>query len=100
MTSKMLSALKPYRGSIRHCAFVLLIYSLLFTLFFAPVLFHGALLAPGGERLGDGLLSHLTYFLSEKVFWDPMLATGFPMAADPQAMAWYPPALLLSFIPG
>lgn len=78
----------------RHASFVLLFYSVLFTIFFSPVLFHNSLLAPG-----DGLLYHVSYFQSKKVFWDTLLSSGFPMTADPQVMAWYPPALLLSLLP-
>lgn len=96
----MLAALSPFKESIRHSFFVLLFFSLLYALFFSPVLFYDSLLAPGGGRLGDGLLYHLTFFQSSKVFWDPLLANGFPMTADPQVMAWYPPALLLSLLPG
>ncbi|HKR02243.1 MAG TPA: YfhO family protein [Pyrinomonadaceae bacterium] len=88
------------KASARHCLLVVLFYSLLFTLFFSPVLFYDSLLAPGGGRLGDGLLYHLTYFQSPKLFWDSLLGAGFPMAADPQVMAWYPPSMLLSLFPG
>ncbi|HEX8845851.1 MAG TPA: YfhO family protein [Pyrinomonadaceae bacterium] len=88
------------QGRSRHCLFVLLFFTLLFTIFFSPVLFSGSLLAPGGSRLGDGLLSHLAYYLSEKLSWDPLLSCGFPMIADSQAMSWYPPQMLLSLIPG
>src|SRR2546423_9672165 len=90
---------KP-NATLRHCLFVLFFYSLLFTIFFSPVVFHDSLLAPGGARLGDGLLSHLAYYLSPKLSWDPQLSCGFPMIADSQAMSWYPPARLLSLIPG
>jgi Bacterial membrane protein YfhO len=84
--------LKSSRG---HALLVVLFYSLLFTLFFSPVLFTGSLLAPG-----DGLLYHVAYFESKKVFWDTLLGGGFPMTADPQVMAWYPPSLILSWLPG
>src|SRR4051812_42647308 len=88
------------KTSLRHALYVLLFFSILFTLFFSPVIFHGELLAPGGSRLGDGLLSHLAYYLSPKISWDPLLSNGFPMTADSQAMSWYPPSLILSQIPG
>lgn len=91
----MISVLLSHQGSIRHGLFVLLFFSLLFTLFFAPVLFHHALLAPG-----DGLLYHEAFFQSKKVLWDQMLGSGYPMTADPQVMAWYPPLLILSVVPG
>ena len=57
--------------------------------------FYGSLLATG-----DGLLYHVAYFESKKVFWDTLLGGGFPMTADPQVMAWYPPSLILSLLPG
>ncbi|MDQ3818013.1 MAG: YfhO family protein, partial [Acidobacteriota bacterium] len=96
----LLSDLLGPKGAMRHCLFVLVSYSLFFTIFFSPVIFHDSLLAPGGGRLGDAVVSHIPYYLSEKLSWDPLLACGFPMVADPQAMSWYPPALLLSLIPG
>jgi hypothetical protein len=96
----MFSISPATKGSLRHLFLVLLFFSLLYTLFFSPVLFYDSLLTPGGGRLGDGLLYHLTFFQSHKVFWDPLLAGGFPMTADPQVMAWYPPSLLTGWIPG
>ncbi|MDT4968795.1 MAG: hypothetical protein QOJ64_3532 [Acidobacteriota bacterium] len=86
--------------TVRHALFVLLFYSLLFVIFFSPVLFYDSLLAPGGGRLGDGLLYHLTFFQSKKSFWDTLLSGGFPMTADPQVMTWYPPSMVLSLLPG
>jgi hypothetical protein len=79
----------------RHAFLVLIFYSLLFTLFFSPVLFYDSYLAPA-----DALLYHLTYFQSEKTFWDPLLSVGFPMTYDPQVMSWYPPSMLFSLLPG
>ena len=99
-TTKRLAAWLSSNSPGRHGLLVFLFYSSLFTLFFSPVLFFGRLLAPGGGRLGDALLYHVAYFLSDKLRWDPLLAGGFPMIADPQVAAWYPPALLLSFVPG
>ncbi|HUQ34116.1 MAG TPA: YfhO family protein [Pyrinomonadaceae bacterium] len=88
------------KASARHALLVLLFFSVLFTIFFSPVLFYDSLLTPQGPGLGDGLLYHLTFFQSHKVLWDPLLATGYPMMADPQVMTWYPPSVLLSLIPG
>ncbi|HKO99191.1 MAG TPA: YfhO family protein [Pyrinomonadaceae bacterium] len=90
----------PFRSSLSHPLFVVFLICLLFTIFFSPVLFYDHLLAPSGGRLGDGIVYHLTFFKSSKVLWDNLLASGFPMIADPQVMAWYPPAFLLSLIPG
>jgi Bacterial membrane protein YfhO len=80
----------------RHCLFVIVIYTLLFTGFFSPAIFRGSLLAVDG----DGLYVYLSNFYSHKVLWDTLLFSGFPMMADPQVMTWYPPAFLLSFLPG
>jgi hypothetical protein len=80
----------------RHACFVILFYSLLFVTFFSPVVFGGRILAMGG----DGLYIHLPNFYSSKVLWDTMTFGGFPMMADPEAATWYPPAALLSLLPG
>ena len=80
----------------RHAFFVILFYSLLFLTFFSPVVFGGRILAIGG----DGLYIHLPNFYSSKVLWDTMTFGGFPMMADPEAATWYPPAALLSLLPG
>ncbi len=80
----------------RHALFVILFYSLLFLTFFSPVVFGGRLLALGG----DGLYIYLPNFYSSKVWWDTTTFAGFPMMADPEAATWYPPAALLSLLPG
>ena len=79
-----------------HCLFVVVLYSLAFVVFFFPAIYQGHLLAIGG----DGSLIYLPNFYSHKVLWDTLLFSGFPMMADPQVMTWYPPAFLLSFLPG
>jgi membrane protein YfhO len=81
---------------IRHCLLVLFSYSLLFLVFFSPVILRGSLLAVGG----DGLYIYLPNFYAHKVLWDPLLFSGFPMMADPQVLSWYPPAFLFSLLPG
>jgi len=80
----------------RHAFGVILFYSLLFLTFFSPVIFGGRILAIGG----DGLYIYLPNFYSSKVLWDTMTFGGFPMMADPEAATWYPPAALLSLLPG
>jgi hypothetical protein len=82
-------------AQLRHCLLVLLFYSLLFLMFFSPVILRGSLLAVGG----DGLYLYLPNFYSHKVLWDPLLFSGFPMMADPQVLTWYPPAFFLSLLP-
>jgi hypothetical protein len=71
---------------------VALMYSSLFILFFSPVLFSGYLLAPG-----EGFIYYLPNFYAERSLWDPLVWGGFPVAADPQPMTWYPLAILFSF---
>ncbi len=74
-----------------HAFLVLLGFALLYTLFFAPVLFSARLLAPG-----DGIIYFLPNFAAPHVFWDTTIWGGFPAVGDAQLMLWYPPALLFS----
>lgn len=83
------------RESWRHAAFVAAGYLLFFGLLFGPVVFSGHVLAPG-----DGISYFLPHFYSRTFFWDASIWSGFPAVADPQRMFWYPPACLLSLIPG
>ncbi|HEY9403049.1 MAG TPA: YfhO family protein [Pyrinomonadaceae bacterium] len=76
-----------------HALSVLAGYTLLFVLFFAPVLFSSYLLAPG-----DGILYFLPNFYARRVLWDSSVWGGFPAVGDSQLMMWYPPALLFSFL--
>jgi Bacterial membrane protein YfhO len=69
-------------------------FSAFFTLFFAPILFHDLLF---GE--GDGLVYYLPAFLSSPQLWSDRVFGGYPIAADPQMMTWYPVAMLLRWIP-
>ena len=66
-------------------------FTLLYVLFFAPVLFSNRLLAPG-----DGIIYFLPNFASPRVFWDPTIWGGFPAVGDSQLMLWYPPAIIFS----
>jgi Bacterial membrane protein YfhO len=66
-----------------------------YTLFFSPVLLHRQLLA-----FGDGMGYYLPAYYSAKSLWTDLISGGYPLAADPQNMTWYPPVLLLSWIPG
>ena len=83
-----------WRGSIYHALLVLLFYTALFTAFFAPATLSGHLLAPG-----DGIVQSVPAFYSQKVFWDHLIAAGYPMTADPTVMAWYPLSVLFSLLP-
>ncbi len=74
-----------------HGAAVVLFFSLLFGIFFSPVLTTGRLLAPG-----DGLTYYVPAFVNPFTLWTDLLFGGFPVAADPQNQFWYPPRILLS----
>ncbi len=70
-------------------------FSGFFSLFFAPILFHNLLLGDG-----DALVYYLPAFLSPPQLWSDLIFGGYPVAADPQMMTWYPPAMLMRLIPG
>ncbi len=78
-----------------HTGKVVCGFSSIFLLFFSPALVAGQSLAPG-----DGLAYYLPAFYSAKTLWTDQLAGGYPLMGDPQNMTWYPPARLLSLIPG
>ena len=79
---------------IIHIYSILLFFSVLYTLFFSPIIFSGRLLAPG-----DGIIQSVPAFYSARTLWTDIIFSGFPVAADPQVQTWYPLALLFSFIP-
>src|SRR4028119_1913559 len=81
------------KDTILHSLVVLLGYTLLFVLFFAPVLFSAYLLAPG-----DGILYFLPNFYARRVWWDASVWGGFPAVGDSQLMLWYPPAVLFALV--
>ena len=85
----------PIKTALIHSSLVFLGFSLLYAFFFAPVIFSGRLLAPG-----DGLVYYLPAFYGPRTLWTDLLSAGYPLMADPQNMNWYPPAMLLSWIPG
>ncbi|MGH9941438.1 MAG: YfhO family protein, partial [Pyrinomonadaceae bacterium] len=84
----------PGAGTLRHALIVPLGFTLLFVAFFSPALFSGRLLAPG-----DGFNFHAPFFYGGQPLWQPLLWAGYPLAADPQVMAWYPVALACSLLP-
>src|SRR6202051_4850907 len=69
-------------------------YAVFFAIFFSPVSGSGGLLAAV-----DRFRFHYPHYWLPRALWDPNLATGFPVPADPQVMTWYPPAILLSRVP-
>src|SRR5258705_8755675 len=79
------------RKFFKEALAVLLCYSLVYLVFFSPVLFSNRLLAPG-----DGIIYFLPNFAAPRVLWETMIWGGFPSVGDTQLMLWYPPALLFS----
>ncbi|QLE59475.1 YfhO family protein [Nostoc sp. TCL26-01] len=84
---------ESYRRII-HVISVILLYSVLYTLFFFPVIFSDKLLAPG-----DGIIQSIPAFYSYRTLWTDLLLSGFPVAADPQTQTWYPISVIFSLIP-
>lgn len=76
---------------ILHVFAVIAFYSGVYLIFFSTVLFSGRLLAPG-----DGIFCYFPNFIKGIMLWDPMLFSGYPIAADPQAMLWYPISIFFS----
>jgi hypothetical protein len=76
---------------VKHSIMVLAGYTLLYLLFFSPVLFSNHLLAPG-----DGIIYFLPNFASPSVLWDQRIWGGFPAVGDSQLMTWYPLARFFS----
>ena len=81
------------KRTVLHSLLVLAGYTLLFVIFFAPVLFSAYLLAPG-----DGILYFLPNFYARRVWWDASVWGGFPAVGDSQLMLWYPPAILFALV--
>ncbi|MFN2597941.1 MAG: YfhO family protein [Pyrinomonadaceae bacterium] len=79
--------------ALAHAAAVVALYALAFTVFFSPVIFSAKLLAPG-----DGFNFHAPFFYFGRHLWTPLLWGGYPLDADPQTMAWYPPRALFSLL--
>lgn len=89
-------AARPPGRTWRRLPLVIGFYGVLYVAFFAPVLLSNRLLAP----LGDGLSFFVPVVCSGPALWTPSLFAGYPLAADPQAMSWYPPALLFGYPDG
>lgn len=93
---KVLGRSDEFMGdSYTHAMWVFIGFFTFYILFFSPVLFHQQLLA-----FGDGIGYYLPAYYSAKSLWTDLIFGGYPLAADPQNMTWYPLALLLSWIPG
>jgi hypothetical protein len=69
----------------RACALALLLYGGFYTLFFLKSLLSGNYIAPS-----DSLDFGVAAFLSAPALWTQGMYAGYPIAADPQALTWYP----------
>ena len=81
-------------NSYTHAMWVFIGFFTFYILFFSPVLFHQQLLA-----YADGIGYYLPAYYSAKSLWTDLIFGGYPLAADPQNMTWYPLVILLSWIP-
>ncbi len=63
----------------------LTMYGVLFAAFFAKSFSTGGYIAPS-----DNLDMGMANFLSPRTFWTEGMYSGFPIAADSQALTWYP----------
>ena len=70
------------------------LYSVFFVAFFAPVLFTDSLFLSG-----DNQIYFYPVYCVPKTLWTPLIGAGYPLAADPTVMTWYPPAMLLAVFP-
>jgi len=68
-----------------HAAAVVAGFAALVTLAYSGVLLSGRVLVAG-----DALLYHWVFFAAPLTLWSPNVFAGFPLAADPQTMSWYP----------
>jgi Bacterial membrane protein YfhO len=84
-----------FRRPLAHGTAVFLGFSILYTLFFSPGLLGDRVLA-----FDDGIGYFLPAYYAPKTLWTDLIFGGYPIAADPQNMTWYPIARLLSWMPG
>lgn len=66
-------------------AWALLLYGCAYLGFFAKSLASGREIAPG-----DALDFGMSTYLSSTTIWSDSMYSGYPIMADPQALAWYP----------
>jgi Bacterial membrane protein YfhO len=85
----------PWAGNLLHASTIVVLYSAFYTAFFLIALLQGRVLAPG-----DGFVFYGPAFYGERALWTTDLFSGFPVAADPQSMTWYPVAWFFGLFPG
>ena len=74
----------PRTDPVRFAA-ALLLYSLFYLAFFLKSLLTGNFIAPS-----DSLDFGVAAYLSSPSLWTEGMYSGYPIAADPQALTWYP----------
>ncbi len=72
-------------GSHLGALVALALFALFYLSFFAKSLLNGDYIAPS-----DSLDFWLAAFLSEQSVWTDYMYSGYPIAADPQSLTWYP----------
>jgi hypothetical protein len=72
------------RESLREALLVPVAFSALVGVIWLPAMWTHTLIK------GDDLLYYWVFFVSPVRLWNPYVASGFPTAADPQTMSWYP----------
>ncbi len=92
----------PHTGSVARGALTLLLFVAL-----PIVILAGAWRLGGVSALEDDLIYYLPVrqYIGQCLraghlpFWNPLVAMGSPIAADPQAGLWYPPTWLFAVLP-
>jgi energy-converting hydrogenase Eha subunit A len=75
----------PQRADFPAFLTALLLYALFYVGFFLESLTSGDYIAPS-----DSLDFGLAAFLSPQAMWTDAMYSGYPIAADPQSLTWYP----------
>lgn len=97
MESSSLSTRLGNGKSLKEVRYFLLNTSTFFVLFlvlFSPVVLSGRLIAPE-----DGLDQNLAFFYGTRDLWTPLIMSGYPLLADPQAQFFYPLSYLFLLLP-
>ena len=74
------------RGEVRAFLLALAMFSLFYATFFLRSLLSGNYIAPS-----DSLDFGVADYLSRPALWSEGIWSGYPVAADPQSLTWYPP---------
>ena len=83
-------AVPPRSRRVWSLLLPLLAATAFFALYFSPAGLSSHFLAPG-----DGIIQYIPSLTRPWALWSDLLGAGYPVAADLQSMAFYPPARLL-----